>query len=47
VVDGEFGWGPWRRAAFIGDVLYAITPQGVSAARLSSIEDVSSVTLGE
>lgn len=47
VVDSEYGWAPWRRAAFIGDVLYAITPQGVSAARLSSIEDVSSVILGE
>lgn len=47
VLDIEYGWAPWRRAAFIGDVLYAITPQGVSAARLSSIEDVSSVVLGE
>ena len=45
LTDGEFGWVPWRRSAFIDDVLYAVTPQGVTAARLSDIGNVSSVRL--
>lgn len=34
VVYDEWGWTQWRRAAFIDDVAYAVTPAGVRAAAL-------------
>ena len=36
---------PWRRAATIGNVLYAVTPEGVRAADLASLDATNSVTL--
>lgn len=35
--DGWWWYGAWHRAAFIGDTLYAVTPDGVSAAPLSAL----------
>lgn len=37
----------WRRAAFIGSVLYAITPDGVRAAPVSDFSATSEITLPE
>ena len=37
----------WRRAAFIGNVLYAITPDGVRAAPVSDFSATDALTLEE
>lgn len=42
VDNGGWGWNwdwTWRRAAFIGDTLYAITPAGVRAAAVAQLSD--------
>lgn len=38
-------WNSWRRAAFIGDTLYALSPAGVQAAPLSDLSSTSVVEL--
>ncbi|MBU0639081.1 MAG: beta-propeller domain-containing protein [Planctomycetes bacterium] len=50
VTDEQEPWyyyGSWRRAAFINDVLYAISADGVRAASLSDFTDTTAVTLAE
>ncbi len=42
-----YNYADWRRAAFIGNVLYAITPDGVRAAPISDFESMTSVELKE
>lgn len=45
VYDESYWWTPWRRGAFIGDVLYAITPAGVRAAAVDDFETTHEVVL--
>lgn len=47
VGDSEWGWGwsAWRRPAFIGDTLYAVTPAGVSAAPTTDFSAASTLEL--
>ena len=40
-----WGWNDWRRAAFIGDTLYAVTQDGVRAAPLSDFSATATVEL--
>ena len=40
-------WPAWQRAAFIGDVLYAVTPAGVAAVPLDDFSSPETVTLAE
>jgi len=42
-----YHYADWRRAAFIGNVLYAITPDGVRAAPVSDFSTTSEVALPE
>nr|QDY92635.1 hypothetical protein fos2004AM_00003 [uncultured Planctomycetota bacterium] len=45
VVYQELGWTEWRRGAFIGDVLYALTPAGVRAAELGDFDNPTTLAL--
>ncbi|MFQ5807519.1 MAG: beta-propeller domain-containing protein [Phycisphaerae bacterium] len=48
--NGDYYYGyydGWRRAAFIGDVLYAITPDGVRTAPISDFADTTALELEE
>lgn len=45
VVHEAYPWTLWRRAAFIGDVLYAVTPAGVRAVQLDDFETPTSLVL--
>jgi len=38
-------WNPWRRGAFIGDTVFAITPAGVTAASGNPFSTITSVNL--
>lgn len=40
-------YGAWQRAAFIGDTLYSVGPEGVAAASLSDPTTVTEVSLGQ
>lgn len=43
-----YGWGSdWRRAAFIGETVYALSPDGVRAAPLPALEPTSTVELAD
>lgn len=45
VVYDELGWTQWRRAAFIDDTLYSMTPAGVRAADLADFGTPSKLVL--
>jgi uncharacterized secreted protein with C-terminal beta-propeller domain len=45
VVYEDYWWPEWRRAAFIDDVLYAITPAGVRAADLDHFDQPTDLVL--
>ncbi len=40
-----YWWNPWRRGAFIGDTVFAITPAGVAAAAVSDLSTTTSTEL--
>lgn len=44
--ETEWNW-PWRRGAFIGDALYALSAAGVRGAPLSNVGSPTTVVLGE
>lgn len=47
-VNGDpFGYFEWRRGAFIGDGLYAVSPAGVRAAPLADLTDDIAITLDD
>jgi inhibitor of cysteine peptidase len=45
VAPGLYMWPQWRRAAFIGDDLYAVTPDGVRTAPISDFSATHELTL--
>jgi inhibitor of cysteine peptidase len=45
VIYDELGWTEWRRGAFIGDTVYAVTPAGIRAASLTDFTQPDKLVL--